>query len=72
MTKTVYLSGLKYINCELTQVSEKRELGCLLFLRASMKLIYMIVARKGVDSTMNQSKYIPEHSPYTGSFQNLF
>ena len=38
MTKTVYLSGLKYINCELTRVSDKRELGCLLFLWASKKL----------------------------------
>ena len=27
MTKTVYLSGLKYINCELTRVSKKRERG---------------------------------------------
>ena len=25
MTKTIYLSGLKYINCELTQVSDTRE-----------------------------------------------
>ena len=30
MTKTVYLSGLKYIDCELLRVSNKRELGCLL------------------------------------------
>ena len=32
MTKTVYLSGLKYINCELLRVSNKRELGCILVL----------------------------------------
>ena len=32
MTKTAYVSGLKYIDCELLRVSNKRELGCLLFL----------------------------------------
>ena len=32
MTKTVYLSGLKYIDCELLRVSNKRELGCILVL----------------------------------------
>ena len=48
MTKTVYLSGSKYIHCELTQVSNKRERGVLnvpirergvylMFLYASMK-----------------------------------
>ena len=40
MTKTVYLSGLKFINCELTKVSDKRELGCFLFLWASKRLTF--------------------------------
>ena len=56
MTKTVYLSGLKYIDCELTRVSDKRALGCLLFLRASKKQTNMYIFAFSLDSRQNNYK----------------
>ena len=56
MTKTVYLSGLKYIDCELLRVSNKRELGCILVLLSFSEAYKSRCCCRILSSTISQLK----------------
>ena len=57
MTQTVYLSGLKYTFCELTQVLSNRG-GCLKFLYASMKPTFQTETRTTWINNAHQSTHL--------------
>ena len=64
MTKTIYLSGLKYINCELTRVYDKRELVCLLLLWTTLKPTFQTKTRTMWINDTRRSNHLGLQSPW--------